>query len=166
MFGIGRALTPENRRLVDNVELTEEMALKMQKQDHAIKMSQRNEKFFEGKQAQTREQHEKVAFQNNVSLAVRQTLERLESENPRSTGIREKVMDTLKDTTPSSPEQVSMMVENAFLREINAQNAKRQKHGQVNKNPVRSNRNKAARKVEDNPDIPFSREAIGKSLNI
>lgn len=163
LYGAGRMLTPENRRAVDNMEISEEMALKMQKNEHKLSISQRNIDMF-NTQKDTDAQRNDVERQNNeASLAVRETLERFESQYPNVKGLREHVAKELADVVPESADHARLVVENVVLKMVNDNS---QKNGQREKKPLRSNKTAASSVPKNNPDTPHSADEVAQSLGV
>lgn len=163
LYGAGRMLTPENRRAVDNMEISEEMALKMQKNEHKLSISQRNIDMFNTKKDSDAQRSEVERLNNDNALAIRETLEKLELAHPNIKGMRDHIAQELADVVPDSADHARLVVENAFLKKVNDNS---QKNGQRGKKPLRSNKTAASSVPKNNPDAPHTTDEVAKSLGV
>lgn len=163
LYGAGRMLTPENRRAVENMEISEEMALKMQQNEHKLSISQRNIDIFKGQKDSDAKQGDVERRNNEVSLAVRETLERLESEHPNVKGLRDHVAKELADVVPENAAHATLIVENAILKKVNNNSEKNRQRG---KKPLRSNKTAKSPAPKNNPDAPHTADEVAQSLGV
>ena len=160
----GRMLTKENRVLVDNMEISEEVALKMQQQDHKLKMSQKNIDMFKTREGEGKEQQDRETYENDMTLSFRETCEAMEKTYPNLAKLRDEIMKPLTDRQVGSPEELQLLVENTYHTYARSNPVDKPKSGQGKKNPIRSNRSSSASKPANNPDAEFSNDEISKSL--
>lgn len=163
LYGEGRLLTPENRQRVKNMEISEELALNMQKNDHKLSVSQRSIDMFKNQNDSAAQNGEIERQDAEAVLAVRETLEKLEGEHPGVKGAREHIMKELADVVPESADHARLIVENAFLKMVNDNS---QKNGQRGKKPLRSNKKPASSAPTDNPDAPHTADEVAKALDV
>lgn len=163
LYGAGRMLTPENRRAVENLEISEEMALKMQQNEHKLSVSQRDIGIFKGQKDSDAKQGDIERQNNEISLAVRETLERLEAAHPNVKGIRDHVAKELADVVPENVAHATLIVENAILKKVNNNSEKNRQRG---KKPLRSNKTTVSSAQKNDPDAPHSVDEVAQSLGV
>lgn len=162
--GTGRVLNAENRRSVDNMEMSEEVALKMQVNDHKLTESQKRNEFFKNREGQDRESRDMEQHNQETILAVRDTIAALSKDHPQATWIGDHIAEELKDFVPKDAKEAKMVIENAFYTRLHAEPLAKNKSGRGKKNPIRSNRSSTPSKPANNPDVEFSAEEIAASL--
>ena len=163
LYGAGRLLTPENRLAVENMEISEEMALKMQKNEHKLSVSQRNIGIFKDQKDSDAKQGEIERQNNEISLAVREKLEELEAAHPNVSGLRDHVAKELADVVPENAAHAILIIENAVLKKVNNNS---EKNGQRAKKPLRSNKTKVSAAPKNDPNAPHSVDEVAQSLGI
>ena len=163
LYGAGRLLTPENRRAVDNMEISEEMALKMQQNEHKLSVSQRDISLFKGQKDSAAKQGDIERQNNETSLAVRETLERLEAAYPNVSGMRDHIAKELADVVPENAAHATLIVENAFLKKVNNNSEKNRQRG---KKPLRSNKTTVSSAQKNDPNAPHSVDEVAQSLGV
>lgn len=164
LVSAGRMLSAENKVLVDNMEISEEVALKMQKQDHQLNMKQRNIDMFKDREGAGKQKQEQETHVNSMTLSFRETCEAMEKMYPSSVGKRDEIMKSVTDRKVGTPEELKLLVENSYHTHARSNTGEKPKSGQGKKNPLRSNRTNAKSKPATNPDAEFSTDEITASL--
>lgn len=162
--GEGRMLTPENRQAVDNLEISEEMALKMQKNDRKLELSQRKHGIFEKRETQSKEQQETQDHQNNLTLTARETIAAMEKAYPTAVKMRDKVMESIIEEGVTSAREVKLLIENAYHAFAKQNPPGKRDSGHGEKKPLRSNTSSASKKVVEDPNADFSTNEIAAAL--